>query len=454
VADMQTSQKKMWGDLAALPSDADDDARSAAIQPAVDEFKSFVDYQYEEAETRKVAKLAEIDNEIEAAEEPLENQRLNDKRDLVKVEGGTAIKEVKLYSGGYFKKSLAYFIFGFVILAFSWLAPNSKIGRILTWIATVLLVYGLVLNIYGITMRSIIRARPPITNLYDTVIFITGIAVLLALALEFFTRKGIGLLMAALTGVGGMFLSLRYEVKEATDTMDPLQAVLDTNFWLATHVTTINIGYAAGLLSAFLGAYYLLKRFLNPLPKVLKSVSGGEPVKSAELFDEPKEKRDLYKTVTNMNYGIVCFCLFFSLVGTVLGGVWANYSWGRFWGWDPKENGALMICLWTLVILHMRMGGYVRDIGIAVLSILLGVIVTFSWWGVNNLGVGLHSYGFTEGVWPALYVSWAECAFIMACGIPLWWYERVKKRAKKMKRSADKDAAAAAIESGATPEGA
>jgi hypothetical protein len=129
-----------------------------------------------------------------------------------------------------------------------------------------------------------------------------------------------------------------------------------------------------------------------------------------------------------MTYGVICFCLFFSIVGTVLGGVWANYSWGRFWGWDPKENGALMICLWSLVILHARMGGYIKDIGIAVNSIFLGMIVTFSWWGVNNLGIGLHSYGFTKGVWQALFISWIVSIFVMACGIPIWLHERDKKR--------------------------
>jgi cytochrome c biogenesis factor len=132
-----------------------------------------------------------------------------------------------------------------------------------------------------------------------------------------------------------------------------------------------------------------------------------------------------------MNYGVICFCLFFALVGTVLGGIWANYSWGRFWGWDPKENGALMICLWTLVILHGRMAGWIREIGIHLNSLVLAIITTFSWWGVNNLGVGLHSYGFTEGVWRSLFLSWAFLGLFMAMGVVLWFKDRAAKSLRR-----------------------
>jgi cytochrome c biogenesis factor len=144
-----------------------------------------------------------------------------------------------------------------------------------------------------------------------------------------------------------------------------------------------------------------------------------------------------------MNYGVICFCLFFSLVGTVLGGIWANYSWGRFWGWDPKENGALMICLWSLVILHGRMAGWIRDLGVHMNSIILAIITTFSWWGVNNLGVGLHSYGFTEGVWGALYTSWMILGVFMAMGVIIWFSERSQRAMKKQETRSSTKAATA-----------
>jgi ABC-type transport system involved in cytochrome c biogenesis permease subunit len=338
-------------------------------------------------------------------------------------EGLYSEMEVQLYRGKYFIYSLYCFVLAFIVMAFSWLTPGSRIGRGLLLAAGGIALIGLGLDVYGITLRSIIRQRPPITNLYDTVLFITGTAVLLGLLIELFTRKGIGTLVAIVSGVFGMFLSIKYEAKEATDTITQLVAVLDTNFWLATHVTIINIGYAAALVAAIIGIVYLVARFV--------------------MMMLGKESSDLNRSLTRMNYGVICFCLFFSLVGTVLGGIWANYSWGRFWGWDPKENGALMICLWSLVILHGRMAGWIRDLGVHMNSIILAIITTFSWWGVNNLGVGLHSYGFTEGVWGALYTSWMILGVFMAMGVIIWFSERSQRAMKKQETRSSTKAATA-----------
>ena len=101
-----------------------------------------------------------------------------------------------------------------------------------------------------------------------------------------------------------------------------------------------------------------------------------------------------------MIYGIVCFAIFFSFIGTVLGGLWADDSWGRFWGWDPKENGALMIVLWNALLLHARWDKQVGQRGFAALAVLGNVVTAWSWFGTNQLGIGLHAYGFTSG---ALY---------------------------------------------------
>jgi len=327
-------------------------------------------------------------------------------------EGQYSGLEIHMYEGpgGYswFTLSLMFFVIAFVVMALSWLAPGSTAGRGLLIGAIVFAFIGMLLDAYGITLRSIIRQRPPITNLYDTILFITATAVFLGLVLEFFTRVGVGTLVAVLSGLLGMFLSIKYEAKEATDTITQLVAVLDTNFWLATHVIIINIGYAAAIVAGLLGIVYLAGRFTSGLLR--------------------RENRDFFRVLTRMNYGIICFCLFFSLVGTVLGGIWANYSWGRFWGWDPKENGALMICLWSLFILHGRMGGFLRDVGINMNAIVLAGITTFSWWGVNNLGVGLHSYGFTEGVWGALFLSWGIMGIFLAMGVPLWLQDRSRRK--------------------------
>ncbi len=111
------------------------------------------------------------------------------------------------------------------------------------------------------------------------------------------------------------------------------------------------------------------------------------------------------KILARMIYGTVCFAMFFSFFGTVLGGLWADDSWGRFWGWDPKENGALIIVIWNALVLHARWGGMIKDRGLAVLAMVGNIVTAWSWFGVNELGAGLHSYGFTEGVAKALAIA-------------------------------------------------
>jgi len=205
------------------------------------------------------------------------------------------------------------YVLSFLLVAISWLAPKNKaLGRA----AVAALIVPTLLLITGIILRCIIRARPPVSTLYETILFITAIITVCALIMEYVNRERIALSIGAFLGTLGMFLAYRYEVKEGVDTMPSLVAVLDTNFWLSTHVTTVTMGYAAGLLAAGLSHIYIL----------------------GKLFNVKKDNPAFYKHITRMVYGIVCFGLLFSLVGTVLGGIWANDSWGRFWGWDPKES--------------------------------------------------------------------------------------------------------------------
>jgi cytochrome c biogenesis factor len=164
-----------------------------------------------------------------------------------------------------------------------------------------------------------------------------------------------------------------------------LQAVLDTNIWLATHVVAITTGYSAMFLAGMLAIIYVIRGVFT---RSLK-----------------KETAD---SLARMTYGVVCFATLFSFVGTVLGGIWADQSWGRFWGWDPKENGAVLIVLWCAIILHARWGGFIRQRGLMIMSIFGNVVTSFSWFGVNMLGVGLHSYGFMQKAFPWL------CGFILS----------------------------------------
>ncbi|MEZ0369108.1 MAG: cytochrome c biogenesis protein, partial [Candidatus Sericytochromatia bacterium] len=138
-------------------------------------------------------------------------------------------------------------------------------------------------------------------------------------------------------------------------------------------VTTVTMGYAACFLAGTMGMVMILMGVLST-----------------------KLNKDLYNKISAMIYGTVAFATLFSFVGTVLGGIWADQSWGRFWGWDPKENGAVMIVLWNAIILHARWGGMARKRGVALLAVGGNIVTAWSWFGVNMLGVGLHSYGFTD----------------------------------------------------------
>ena len=304
--------------------------------------------------------------------------------------------EVRLNRLDPFTNSLVFYLLGFVLAAVGWLAPRKRWLGYGVWGSTGVAV---VLAIVGITMRCIIRSRPPVVSLYDTILFVTTCVVLVSLLMERMTRQRVMLSLATILGAAGMFLAGRYELKEVVssgDTMASVVAVLDTNYYLAIHVTTITMGYAGGLLAAAIAHVWILGR----------------------LFGLRRGDTAFYKTITRMTYGVVCFSLLFSIFGTIMGGVWANDSWGRFWGWDPKENGALLICLWHLITLHARMGGYIRDRGLAVFAIIGGVVVSLSWWGVNLLNVGLHSYGFTSGVAMTLFIAWGiESLVLLMAGV-------------------------------------
>ena len=138
------------------------------------------------------------------------------------------------------------------------------------------------------------------------------------------------------------------------DTLEMMQAVLDSNFWLSTHVVTITMGYSACFLAGALGVVYIVRG----------------------LFIKAMSKQVAHEFHT-MVYGIICFALLFSFIGTVLGGIWADQSWGRFWGWDPKENGAIMIVLWNAIILHARLKGAIKSRGLMVMAVFGNIVTAF-----------------------------------------------------------------------------
>jgi ABC-type transport system involved in cytochrome c biogenesis permease subunit len=289
---------------------------------------------------------------------------------------------------------IVFYIAAFVLAALAWVGWPRIFNRSANW----LLWFTFGLHTFGLIGRIYISGRPPITNLYSSAVFIGWAAVLAGLLFEVIYKLGIGNLLAAMIGVPTMFIAYQLSFDETGDTLGVMQAVLDTNFWLGTHVVCIALGYTATLVA---GGLALLNLVLGHLTSV---------------FDKGTRRE-----LSRMTYGALCFAIFFSFVGTVLGGLWADDSWGRFWGWDPKENGALMIVLWNALVLHARWGKLVGERGLACLTVLGNIVVAWSWWGVNQLGVGLHAYGWTSGLtfWLTTFALSQLAVVVVAYALPM-----------------------------------
>ncbi len=272
-----------------------------------------------------------------------------------------------------FYQAMGLYVLAFLLVCGSWLSNDRRLGTA----AFGVLVLALAVHTFGLGSRMFLQGRPPVTNLYSSAIFIGWATVIIGLVMEKIYKDGVGSACAAV--IGFITLIIAHHLAGSGDTLEMLQAVLDTNIWLATHVVAITIGYSAMFLAGTLATIYIVRGvFTSTLTK------------------------DSAQSLTRMTYGVVCFATLFSFIGTVLGGIWADQSWGRFWGWDPKENGALLIVLWCAIILHARWGGYIRSRGLMVMAVFGNVITSFSWFGVNMLGVGLHSYGFMNKAVPWL----------------------------------------------------
>jgi ABC-type transport system involved in cytochrome c biogenesis permease subunit len=283
---------------------------------------------------------------------------------------------------------LAAFMLGVV----SWIGWTVPLRRASMW----LLVFTFVLHTLALIGRIYISGRPPVTNLYSAAVFIGWGCVLLALVFEWIYRLGLGTIVAAV--VGFLTLLVAHFLSLDGDTFIVLQAVLDTQFWLATHVVCIALGNSTTYVAGMFGIMYVI---LGRIFGVLDS--------------------EARKQLTRMTYGTLCFAIFFSFVGTVLGGLWADDSWGGFWGWDPKENGALMIVLYNALVLHARWGGMVKERGLALLVIGGNIVTTWSLFGVNAFGVGLHAYGGSDrstAMWLLMFAA-SQVAFILLGALPV-----------------------------------
>jgi cytochrome c-type biogenesis protein CcsB len=268
-------------------------------------------------------------------------------------------------------------------------------------LASAFFLIGFGLHALAIMLRIFILERAPVSNLYETFVFVAFVTALLGLILKFITKeKEISTFLGSLSAFALLLIASKFVTDG--DSMKVLIAVLDSNFWLSTHVIAEMIGYAGVSLAGLIGHVYLIKYLIRQRHLSLnESISADDPyhnfMVSVQSHHTLVSEIDL-KFLNKIILGMIGFGLCFTFLGTMLGGIWADQSWGRFWGWDPKENGALLIILWTAITLHARLAGYIKDFGVAVFAIIGTMVVMLSWFGVNLLGVGLHSYGFTEGL--------------------------------------------------------
>jgi ABC-type transport system involved in cytochrome c biogenesis permease subunit len=290
-----------------------------------------------------------------------------------------------------FYSGMILYVLALLLALVSWLKWSEVLQPSAFWVMAL----AFAASTAGIGIRMWLEGRPPVTNLYSSALFVGWVAVALCLVLERIYQNAIGTVAGGLIGFGTLIIAQHLAL--SGDTMEMMRAVLDSNFWLATHVVVVTMGYGATFLAGILAIIYIARGlFTRSLGKATAD------------------------SLTRMVYGIVCFATLFSFAGTVLGGIWADQSWGRFWGWDPKENGALIIVLWNAIILHCRWAGMVRQRGLMMLAVFGNIVTSWSWFGVNMLGVGLHSYGFTQAAfnWLVLFVA-SQLLVIGLAAIPL-----------------------------------
>lgn len=260
-----------------------------------------------------------------------------------------------------------------LLIVFASLFRTGSFASVLEKLALVSVISGFSIHAFGFFLRCWIAGRPPVTNMYESVIWVSWAVVLFSLILFSFSKSFF--LPATASMVAGLTLLIAYSFPLALDpTISPLVPVLRSNMWLTIHVLTITMSYGAFLLAWGIGHVIVFGTAF--------STKQSEPSLYLVQF--------LYR---NLQIGVILLA-----AGTVLGGVWANYSWGRFWGWDPKETWALIALLGYLAVLHGRFAGWLDTFGFAAASVVAFLGVLMAWYGVNFvLAAGLHSYGFGAG---------------------------------------------------------
>jgi ABC-type transport system involved in cytochrome c biogenesis permease subunit len=245
---------------------------------------------------------------------------------------------------------------------------------------------GILAMFVGFGLRTIIAGRAPVTNMCESVVFVGFGTALLGVLFQLVYRKSGMLAVAAV--VTAVVLVLADVCPTILDpSIRPLTPVLRSNFWLAIHVMTIMLSYAAFAMAWLIGNIALVFYVANG--------AGGT-------------------LLSKVTYKCLQAGVLLLILGTFLGASWADYAWGRFWGWDPKEVWALITLLGYLALLHARKIGWVGDFGMAAFSVLCIALLVMAWYGVNFiLGTGLHSYGFGGGGQGYVFTAAAaQCIYV------------------------------------------
>jgi len=295
------------------------------------------------------------------------------KLNMMKTEGASAYSKISLEI--FYNKLRPFFISALLFFAIFLAAFSAKGKAFLLNSKWNWPVYIPILFLFlGFFIRVYITGFAPVTNMYGTMIWVSfGISVFSIIFYAIY--KNFEVLKLSFLGAG-IFLLLTESIPlTLSPDMDPIVAVLRSNMWLTIHVLTIVISYSAFTMAMLLGNYVIIQDFLK------KSTSDFNP-----------------NVISHYIYRLIQLGVFLLTVGIILGGIWADYSWGRFWGWDPKETCALIADMGYLILLHGRFVGWVTPYRLAFLSPIAYFLVVFAWYGVNFiLATGLHSYGFSSG---------------------------------------------------------
>jgi cytochrome c-type biogenesis protein CcsB len=306
-----------------------------------------------------------------------------------------------------FYRAIWFYGLAFLVLL---VAHLRRTATALRSIGVAIAILGLAFHATGIVLRCLIAGRPPVTNMYESIIWVSFAVSFFGMI--FFARYRTPVYLLAALPVTLIALLLVHQMPIAMpSSIDPLVPVLRDNFWLTIHVLTITLSYAAFALAMGFGHILLFRYARDP---------------QGARADAPMHFW-LYRV---LQLGVLLLA-----AGTILGGVWANYSWGRFWGWDPKETWALIALLCYIVTLHGRLAGWWTQFGLVVASVVCFLAVLMAWYGVNFvLGKGLHSYGF--GIGGETYVATFVIVDLAFVAFAIWRY-RMSRRVSDQSRQVE-----------------